>query len=179
MKSRSPLNPICVRPTFPDPLTMSCQKLTDRLKAEAIRLGFAAVGVAPAVAPPGYPDFVRWLDSGPRGGDGLSASESVSPIAPEPSARRRSLGDHGQPRLRSAPRLSPCRNLPAEALSHSMLAGELITTPSSGGSSRSCSRGCAPSAPTSGDAPSPIRRRSSNAISPGWPGWAGSARTPC
>ena len=47
---------------------MSCQKLTDRLKAEAIRLGFAAVGVAPAVAPPGYPDFVRWLDSGHAAG---------------------------------------------------------------------------------------------------------------
>jgi epoxyqueuosine reductase len=43
---------------------MSYHELTERLKSEAVRLGFDAVGVAPAVAPPGYPDFVRWLDSG-------------------------------------------------------------------------------------------------------------------
>jgi epoxyqueuosine reductase len=38
--------------------------LSARLKAEAIRLGFDDVGVAPAVSPPGYPDFVRWLAAG-------------------------------------------------------------------------------------------------------------------
>jgi epoxyqueuosine reductase len=37
--------------------------LTTRLKSEAIRLGFDFVGVAPAVAPPGYPDYLGWLDS--------------------------------------------------------------------------------------------------------------------
>ncbi len=47
---------------------MSCRELTDRLKSEAIRLGFDAVGVAPAVPPPGYPDFLRWLDSGHAAG---------------------------------------------------------------------------------------------------------------
>jgi epoxyqueuosine reductase len=55
---------------------MSCRELTDRLKAEAIRLGFDAVGVAPAVAPPGYPDFLRWLDAGHAAGmDYLRRSE--------------------------------------------------------------------------------------------------------
>ncbi len=43
---------------------MSSQDLTDRLKAEALRLGFDQVGIAPAVVAPGYPDFLRWLDSG-------------------------------------------------------------------------------------------------------------------
>jgi epoxyqueuosine reductase len=47
---------------------MSCRELTDRLKSEAIRLGFDSVGVAPALAPPGYPDFLRWLDSGHAAG---------------------------------------------------------------------------------------------------------------
>jgi epoxyqueuosine reductase len=43
---------------------MSPQELSERLKAEAIRLGFDQVGIAPAVAPPGYPDFLRWLEAG-------------------------------------------------------------------------------------------------------------------
>jgi epoxyqueuosine reductase len=42
--------------------------LTDRLKSEALRIGFDAVGIAPAVAPPGYPDFLRWLESGHEAG---------------------------------------------------------------------------------------------------------------
>ena len=32
-------------------------ELTGRLKAEARRLGFDQVGIAPAVAPPGYPEL--------------------------------------------------------------------------------------------------------------------------
>jgi epoxyqueuosine reductase len=47
---------------------MSLQDLTDRLKAEALRLGFDQVGIAPAVAPPGYPDFRRWLEAGHAAG---------------------------------------------------------------------------------------------------------------
>jgi epoxyqueuosine reductase len=43
---------------------MNCRELTDRLKAEGQRLGFDQIGIAPAVAPPGYPDFLRWLDQG-------------------------------------------------------------------------------------------------------------------
>ncbi len=44
--------------------------LTDRLKAEALRLGFEAVGIAPAMAPPGYPDFLSWLREGFAAGMG-------------------------------------------------------------------------------------------------------------
>ena len=40
---------------------MPIDDLTDRLKAEAIRLGFDALGIAPAVAPPGYPSYLEWL----------------------------------------------------------------------------------------------------------------------
>jgi len=47
---------------------MDCRELTDRLKAEGQRLGFDQVGIAPAVAPPGYPDFLRWLDEGRAAG---------------------------------------------------------------------------------------------------------------
>lgn len=38
--------------------------LTLRLKSEARRLGFDQVGVAPAVAPPDYPHYLRWLEAG-------------------------------------------------------------------------------------------------------------------
>jgi epoxyqueuosine reductase len=37
--------------------------LAVRLKTEARRLGFDSVGIAPAVAAPGYPDFLRWLQA--------------------------------------------------------------------------------------------------------------------
>jgi epoxyqueuosine reductase len=49
---------------------MSREELTSRLKAEAKRLGFDDVGIAPAVNPPGYPDFLRWLASGHQAGMG-------------------------------------------------------------------------------------------------------------
>lgn len=39
-------------------------ELSARLKAEAIRLGFDQVGIAPAVAPPDYPRFLDWLALG-------------------------------------------------------------------------------------------------------------------
>jgi epoxyqueuosine reductase len=39
-------------------------ELTLRLKAEARRLGFDQIGIAPAVAPPGYPRFLEWLEAG-------------------------------------------------------------------------------------------------------------------
>jgi epoxyqueuosine reductase len=47
---------------------MSIRELSDRLKAEGIRLGFDQLGIAPAVPPPGYPDFLRWLDAGHAAG---------------------------------------------------------------------------------------------------------------
>ena len=42
--------------------------LTARLKAEARRLGFDLVGVAPAVAPPGYGRYLDWLERGHAAG---------------------------------------------------------------------------------------------------------------
>lgn len=42
--------------------------LTRALKAEAIRLGFDRVGVAPAVAPPTHPNFLAWLGAGHAAG---------------------------------------------------------------------------------------------------------------
>lgn len=41
--------------------------LEERLKAEARRLGFDLVGIAPAVAPPGFHRFDRWLRRGQAG----------------------------------------------------------------------------------------------------------------
>jgi epoxyqueuosine reductase len=46
------------------------QSLTRRLKDEARRLGFDGVGIAPAVAPPGYGDFLDWLARGRQAGMG-------------------------------------------------------------------------------------------------------------
>jgi epoxyqueuosine reductase len=43
---------------------MSAPELTRRLKEEALRLGFDAVGIAPAVMPPGYGHFLDWLGEG-------------------------------------------------------------------------------------------------------------------
>ncbi len=36
--------------------------LTERLKAKGRELGFDLIGVAPAVTPPGFPDFLDWLN---------------------------------------------------------------------------------------------------------------------
>jgi epoxyqueuosine reductase len=41
-----------------------CSELTRRLKAEANRLGFEGIGIAPAVSPPGYGQFLEWLSHG-------------------------------------------------------------------------------------------------------------------
>lgn len=40
---------------------------TERLKAFAIESGFVAVGAAPAVIPPHYPEFLAWLEAGYQG----------------------------------------------------------------------------------------------------------------
>src|SRR5580700_354599 len=70
--------PIRSRTVFRDVAAMSCHDLTCRLKSEATRLGFDAVGIAPAVAPPGYPDFQRWLDAGHAAGmDYLRRNEAA------------------------------------------------------------------------------------------------------
>jgi epoxyqueuosine reductase len=63
---------------------MSLQELTERLKAEAIRLGFDQVGIAPAVTPPGYPDFLRWLGAGHAAG--MSYLQRQEPCRAHPSA---------------------------------------------------------------------------------------------
>jgi epoxyqueuosine reductase len=47
---------------------MDASELTLALKAEAMRLGFDRVGVAPAVAPPGYDRYLDWLGSGNAAG---------------------------------------------------------------------------------------------------------------
>jgi epoxyqueuosine reductase len=50
----------------------SCSSLTARLKAEGLRLGLDAVGVAAAVGAPTFPRFREWLargDGGPPDGD--------------------------------------------------------------------------------------------------------------
>ncbi len=44
--------------------------LTDRLKLEARHLGFDLVGIAPAVVPPGYPNYLEWLRRGHEAGMG-------------------------------------------------------------------------------------------------------------
>lgn len=42
--------------------------LKARLKQQALDLGFDKVGVAPAIAPPHYPQFLQWLDDGHAAG---------------------------------------------------------------------------------------------------------------
>ncbi len=53
----------------PEPaVAMTTAELTIQLKAEALRLGFDGVGVAPAVAPPGHGHLVNWLGAGHSAG---------------------------------------------------------------------------------------------------------------
>ncbi len=47
---------------------MTTPELTQRLKAEALRLGFDHVGIAPAVSPPGYDHLREWLRAGRAAG---------------------------------------------------------------------------------------------------------------
>jgi epoxyqueuosine reductase len=47
---------------------MDRAELTGQLKAEALRLGFDKVGIAPAIAPPDYPHFLDWLGAGHAAG---------------------------------------------------------------------------------------------------------------
>ena len=56
--------PFAAVPDPTSPVSVICQDLSDRLKAEAVRLGFDDVGIAPAVEATGYPNFLRWLDAG-------------------------------------------------------------------------------------------------------------------
>lgn len=44
------------------------RELTDRLKSEALRLGFNQVGIAPAVQPPGLSRYENWLELGHAAG---------------------------------------------------------------------------------------------------------------
>jgi epoxyqueuosine reductase len=60
-----------------------CSDLTDRLKAEARRLGFDQVGVAPAVSPPGYPQFLEWLEAGHAAGMGYLERRAEARAHPE------------------------------------------------------------------------------------------------
>jgi epoxyqueuosine reductase len=57
---------------------ISRQDLTKRLKCEALRLGFDDVGVAPAVPAPGYPNLVRWLETGCAAGMAYMARQAPS-----------------------------------------------------------------------------------------------------
>jgi epoxyqueuosine reductase len=62
--------------------TISTEDLTSRLKSEALRLGFDDVGIAPAVAPPGYPDFLRWLEAGHAAGMDYMSRHATSRAHP-------------------------------------------------------------------------------------------------
>ncbi|GAC1463898.1 MAG: tRNA epoxyqueuosine(34) reductase QueG [Isosphaeraceae bacterium] len=57
--------------------------LTRDLKTEAIRLGFDRVGVAPAVAPPTYPNFLDWIEAGHAAGMGYLERHSTVRAHPE------------------------------------------------------------------------------------------------
>lgn len=56
---------------------------TQRLKDEAIRLGFDAVGIAPAVTPGDYPHYRRWLAQGRAGPLGYLHQQEAPRAHPE------------------------------------------------------------------------------------------------
>jgi epoxyqueuosine reductase len=57
--------------------------LTERLKAEAGRLGFDAVGIAPAVAPPGHTHYLEWLRRGHAAGMSYLDRQAAARAHPE------------------------------------------------------------------------------------------------
>ncbi len=80
---------------------MSPHELTERLKAEAIRLGFDEVGIAPAVTPPGLSRLPAWLEAGHAAGHGIPGAAGAGPLSSRGAARRRPVGRDGQCRLRT------------------------------------------------------------------------------
>ena len=66
---------------MPDP--HDPRDLTDRLKAEAARLGFDRVGIAPAVSPPGYEHFRAWLADGAEAGMAYMAKHAEARRHPD------------------------------------------------------------------------------------------------
>ena len=156
---------------------MTTAELTQRLKAEALRLGFDRVGIAPAVSPPGYDHFLDWLEAGHARGHGLPADatprsgriptallEGVRSVVMVSLVYGEHVPEPSEPGRRARSRGTP--------------AGSTITGPL--GQARGAAGLAAqamPRRPTAG--PSPTPPRCSSATSPGWPGWAGSARTRC
>ena len=55
--------------------SLSTHRLTQALKAEARRLGFALVGVTTPEPPPHYPAFLNWLAAGRQGEMAYLAAE--------------------------------------------------------------------------------------------------------
>ena len=74
---------------------MITAELTQQLKAEALRLGFDRVGIAPAVSPPGLRP-PRMAPRRPRRGDELHGEARGGPGPSRRPARRRALGRDGQ-----------------------------------------------------------------------------------
>jgi epoxyqueuosine reductase len=64
-------------------LTNSRRQLTSELKAEALRLGFDGVGIAPAVQAPGYPNLLEWLEAGRAAGMKYMARQAASRAHPD------------------------------------------------------------------------------------------------
>ena len=158
------------------PFPMTTLELTQRLKAEAQRLGFDRVGIAPAVSPPGHDRLLEWLRAGHAAGmtylekhaearahpdrllDGVRSVVMVSVVYGK-SRSGPSSASAGQDRaVRAGAGLSPRPLGPARAVA-------LL------GAQRDARE------PAAGQSSTPLP--CSSAISPGWPGWDGSARTPC
>ncbi|AGA27283.1 tRNA epoxyqueuosine(34) reductase QueG [Singulisphaera acidiphila] len=57
--------------------------LTARLKAEAMRLGFDQVGIAPAVSPSSYPHYLEWLQAGHAAGMGYLERQAEARAHPD------------------------------------------------------------------------------------------------
>lgn len=57
--------------------------LVEQIRAWAGELGFSLVGFAPAVTPPGYPDYLNWLQKGNQAGMAYMARQAPARETPE------------------------------------------------------------------------------------------------
>lgn len=57
--------------------------LVEQIRASAVELGFSLVGFAPAVTPPGYPNYLNWLQKGNHAGMAYMARQAPARETPE------------------------------------------------------------------------------------------------
>ncbi len=170
---------VALHPPYTDPcghfLPPNVRHFTDRLKAQAQQLGFDAVGVAPAVRPPGYSRYQSWLEHGYQAGMRYMKDREQCELIRKASSKVFEASSSSASCTVSDSR-NPLHPEPARSLA--TLAEPTIMN-CSGDGSKPSSNGSATSTPKREDEQFVIPPLSWNVNSPGSRDSDGSPRTPC